>query len=61
MPRGAKMRLALNAPNRLLLIQIQAITRSMHHKWKYILNILLKKPMEKHRGPTLGETHWVKG
>ena len=32
--RGAKMRLALSAPNRLLLIPIQAITWSMHHKLK---------------------------
>ena len=43
MPRGPKMSLALNElKNRLLSTQIQALPPRMHHKWRYITNIVCK-------------------
>ena len=42
MPRDAKMSLALNDQNRLLFIQIQALSLSMHHRWKEIPDFICK-------------------
>ena len=56
----AKMSLDSMNQNRLLFIQIQTLSPSMHHKFKEFIHNVCTQPMENRRGPTpCRKSHWV--
>ena len=55
MPRGAKLSWPSINQNKLLFIQIQTLSPSMHHKWKEIIN-LFSNQRKIISGPTPNES-----
>ena len=52
MPRGARTSASINW-NIFLFIQVQILPPSIHHKWKKMIDLHSKQPIENHRVPTL--------
>ena len=46
---------------RLLFVQIQTLSSSMHHKWKEVIDLYAKQPKENYTGPTSDKTRYMKG